>query len=66
MTLLEQTNALLQSKVAEGLSLAEIAASSKKRVEREWLYKFAKGGIDDPSINRIQKLHDHLRSLPPR
>lgn len=66
MTLLEQTKVLLQVRLDDGFKLAEIAESSDDTVEREWLYKFARGHIDDPSINRIQKLHDHLRALPAR
>jgi hypothetical protein len=37
--------------------------SSDVQVEYDWLKRFASGDIADPSINRIQNLPDHLRSL---
>lgn len=63
MSLLQQTNDLLQSARAKDLSLRSIASNSNGLVEYDWLKRFASGDISDPSVNRIQVLHDHLRSL---
>jgi hypothetical protein len=63
MSLLQQTNDLLQSARAKDLSLRSIANNSNGQVEYDWLKRFASGDISDPSVNRIQVLHDHLRSL---
>lgn len=64
MTLLEQTKSLLQTRIEGGYKLGHIAELSGGKVEREWLYKFARDQISDPSVNRIQALHDHLYLLP--
>jgi len=60
VNLLESTNTLLQSVVAGGTSLRKIALESEGRIEYDWLKRFAAGDIDDPSVNRIQALHDRL------
>jgi hypothetical protein len=59
MTLLERTRNLLADEAAKR-SLRKIAAESGGRVEYDWLKRFAKGEINDPSVNRIQELHDDL------
>lgn len=40
------------------LTLAEIA--TKSNLGFEWLKKLKAGSIPDPSVNKIQKLHDFL------
>ena len=62
MTLLESTLALLQRATDQGISLREIAPAGGP-VEHEWLKKFYAGKIDDPSVNRIQALHDRLSTM---
>ena len=32
-------------------------------IEREWFYKFYRGDIEDPTVSRIQKLHDTLKKI---
>jgi hypothetical protein len=61
MSLLENTQALL-AQATETKSLREIAPEGGP-VEYEWLKKFSAGKIPDPSVNRIQALHDRLVSL---
>lgn len=61
MTLLESTRTLLKCARASGTSLRRIALESGGRIEYDWLKRFAAGDIDDPSVNRIQTLHDDLR-----
>lgn len=63
MTLLERTRDLLEAAKADR-SLRKIAGESGGRVEYDWLKRFAKGDISDPSVNRIQELHDYLRQAP--
>jgi hypothetical protein len=62
MTLLESTIKLLQQASDKGISLREIAPADGP-VEYEWLKKFYAGKIDDPSVNRIQALHDRLSKM---
>lgn len=59
MTLLDRTTELLDKALAAGASLRELAPEGGD-VEYEWLKKFKAGKIDDPSVNRIQTLHDSL------
>lgn len=61
MSLLKITQELLDQAILE-MSLREIAPEGGP-VEYEWLKKFRAGKIDDPSVNRIQALHDHLTDL---
>jgi hypothetical protein len=63
MSLLQSTNDLLSRQRKAGKSLADIHRALAGKVEREWFYKFAAGDIDDPSVNRIQALHDGLKRL---
>lgn len=63
MSLLQQTNTLLETARSREISLRSVATTSGGRVEYDWLKRFASGDISDPSVNRIQILHDHLRSL---
>jgi hypothetical protein len=62
-SLLEQTEALLQRQLAAGFSLRQIARDCGDDVDYEWLKKFSAGKIDDPSVNRIQTLHDRLKTI---
>lgn len=64
MTLLAKTKDLLRS-AREERSLRQIAAESGGRIEYDWLKRFAAGDIDDPSVNRIQELHDQLTPIRP-
>lgn len=34
------------------------------KLDYSWLTKLAQGKIDDPSVNKIQRLADHFRGLP--
>lgn len=61
MSLLESTQDLLKKALSGGASLRELAPEGGE-VEYEWLKKFKAGKIDDPSVNRIQALHDQLLS----
>lgn len=63
MSLLEQTQEMLDRMLASGLSLRQIARDCGEHVDYEWLKKFNGGKIDDPSVNRIQALHDSLKSM---
>lgn len=63
MSLLEQTESMLNNLLASGTSLRQIARDCGEDVDYEWLKKFSAGKIDDPSVNRIQSLHDRLLGL---
>lgn len=63
MSLLDQTNDLLKTVRDRKISLRKVSRTSTGTVEYDWLKRFAAGSISDPSVNRIQILHDHLRSL---
>lgn len=63
MSLLEQTQTMLGNFVATGASLRQLARDSEGDVEYDWLKRFASGDIEDPSVNRIQRLHDALQRL---
>lgn len=65
MSLLQQTETMLDRLLKSGISLRQIARDCGDDVDYEWLKKFSAGKIDDPSVNRIQTLHDRLRSLKP-
>lgn len=62
MALLENTVQLLDQAIAAGKSLREIAPEGGP-VEYEWLKKFSAEKIPDPSVNRVQALHDRLREM---
>lgn len=64
MTLLESTLSLLKLHQAAGKNLATIERELAGVVNRNWFYKFAAGDIKDPSVRKIQKLHDSLQKLP--
>jgi hypothetical protein len=55
--LLATTRALLAS---SELSLREIAAGAGEPVSYEWLKKFAGDYQSDPTVTRVQRLHDFL------
>lgn len=64
MSLLRDTNALLNRQMTGGKTLAEIHRQiGGEDFSREWFYKFAAGDIADPGVNRIQTLHDRLARL---
>ena len=62
--LLELTRAMLLSVWGRGpgggVTAAEIADGAN--VNREWVHKFAQGRIADPSVRRVQRVHDYLAS----
>ena len=60
-SLYEKTLRLIQSR-PHNLTFAEI--SSKIDIGEDWLRKFAQGKIKNPSVNRIQTLHDFLNDKP--
>jgi hypothetical protein len=66
MSLLETTKTLLSQAIANGLSLRDIAPEDGD-VEYEWLKKFIQLNNReeeyDPSVGRVQSLHDRLVSL---
>lgn len=62
MALMDRTLTLLERAVAAGRTLREIAPEGGD-VEYEWLKKLSAGKIADPSVNRIQALHDRLTQL---
>ena len=39
------------------------AASVSTRVSYSWVCKLARGEISNPTIQRLQRLHDYLQSL---
>jgi hypothetical protein len=65
MSLLETTQAMLDHLLGSGMSLRQIARDCGDEVDYEWLKKFSAGKIEDPSVNRIQTLHDRLRTVKP-
>lgn len=56
--LLSKTRALLDS---SDLSLREIAEGAGPPVSYEWLKKFAGDYQSDPTVTRVQTLHDFLQ-----
>lgn len=66
MSLLENTQKLLREQQERGTTLREIVGASDGAVEREWLYRFARGEIPNPGVKNIQSLHDCLKKLKSR
>lgn len=60
MSLLASTQKLLSERLEAGATLKEISSASDGEVEYDWLKKFAAGDVKDPSVNRVQRLHDYL------
>lgn len=58
----DRTRSLLDAAKARGVPLAEIAQAIGEPVRYDWLKRFAAGNIPDPSVNRVQALHDYLAS----
>jgi hypothetical protein len=56
ISLLEQTRALLDNR--GDITLVQIAAGAE--VDYSWLTKFSQDRIPDPSVNRVQAVHDFL------
>ncbi len=48
------------------MTLREIANESKGEVAFEWLRKFADGTAENPTVTRVQGLHDFLLKLNSR
>jgi hypothetical protein len=63
MNLLESTQKLLQSRLAEGMTIRDIAKASKGEVAFEWLRKFADGTSKNPTVIPLQKLHNCLKKI---
>jgi hypothetical protein len=63
MSLLGSTKELLQRHLDAGKSLRQIARECGEDVEYDWLKRFRTGEINDPSVNRVQVLHDCLKTL---
>lgn len=55
MTLLEETITLLGKDKGNWPTTAE-----ETGLGREWISKLARGLIDDPGINKVEKLHAYL------
>ncbi|MEW8139402.1 MAG: hypothetical protein AB2761_20250 [Candidatus Thiodiazotropha endolucinida] len=53
--LLEQTMALVDRSDLPVTKICDDLGFSKR-----WFYKLRAGGIDDPGVKRIQRLHDYL------
>lgn len=66
MQLLERTRNLLNRFDRKEKVLRDIADASGGKVPYEWLRKFARGDIPDPSVNKVQDLHDHLKTYKPK
>lgn len=58
--LLERTRKLLDE--ASDVTLAEIAREAGPPIAYDWLKRFKAGDIPDPSVNRVQALHDFLHA----
>lgn len=63
MSLLERTQELLTKHLNAGMTLREISDLAGEELQFEWLRKFKRGKIPDPSVNRIQLLHDTLKTI---
>lgn len=63
MSLLQRTETMLDELLKTGVSLRQIARNCDGEVDYEWLKKFSGGKIGDPSVNRIQALHDCLKTM---
>lgn len=57
MTLFETTMALLNAR-PRTLTLSTIAQDSG--VGHEWLSKLSQGKMADPSVHKVQRVHDYL------
>ena len=57
-TMLNRTKTLLQQHKGHWRSICTATG-----LDYEWLNKLARGKINDPGVNKIQKLHDHLAAL---
>lgn len=56
--LLTRTQELLRKASAQGLTYLAIYKDTELRPN--WLTGIATGSIDDPSVRRVQRLHDYL------
>jgi hypothetical protein len=63
MSLLQNTQKLLKPFREKGMKPGEVLKVLGDGIEREWFYKFYRGAIDDPTVSRIQKLHDTLKKV---
>lgn len=62
MALLESTKELL-ARARKTMNVAEIAEASDGTVERDWLYRFARGKIPNPGVKPVQALYDCLKKI---
>jgi hypothetical protein len=63
MSLLENTQTLLSRAMDRGLKVPDICNASDGAIDRDWLYRFARGDIPNPGVKNIQSLHDCLKKL---
>jgi hypothetical protein len=63
MALLETTEKLLERAKAANLTPRDVVAASGGSVEIEWLYKFWQGKAKNPTVRRVQNLHDTLKKI---
>jgi hypothetical protein len=63
MALLETTEKLLERAKAANLTPRDVVAASGGKVELEWLYKFWQGKAKNPTVRRVQSLHDTLKQI---
>lgn len=59
MTLYEKTLELINK---DGVSLGEL--SKRTGISYDWLNKLKRGTIQDPSVNKIQKVYENLAKTP--
>lgn len=63
-TLMERTHRLLRE---DSRSLPDIFADLREQgstITFYWLRKFSSGAFKDPSVNRVEELHQHLTGRP--
>lgn len=59
------------STLDDTLKMLEVSRIPRRIIAEEtglgldWLNKLAQGGIGDPGIRRITRLHDYLMAVPP-
>ena len=66
-SLQKETEELLRSRLDRGIRVSAIVALSGHRLAYEWVRKFSRGEIDDPSVNRVEflnRLLKHLEAMP--
>lgn len=61
MSLYENTMAMLRARPRHA-TLPQVAQAAG--VTPDWLAKLSQGKMQDPSVHKVQKLHDYLASRP--